>query len=56
MSTDPVCGMEVHESLAPASTVYEGVAFYFCSPRCLGRFLDNPTAYAEQLPLQTKAA
>jgi YHS domain-containing protein len=30
MFTDPVCGMEVHESSAPASTFYEGVVYYFC--------------------------
>ncbi len=34
MFTDPVCGMEVHESTAPAATCYEGVVYYFCSRTC----------------------
>lgn len=47
MSTDPVCGMEVHESQAPASIQYQGVMLYFCSVRCYGKFQDNPAAYIE---------
>ncbi len=47
MFTDPVCGMEVHESLAAATTQYQGVTLYFCSRRCYGRFQDNPLAYVE---------
>ncbi len=47
MSTDPVCGMEVHENLAAATAQYEGVTLYFCSARCYGKFQDNPAAYLE---------
>jgi len=42
MSTDPVCGMEVFESMAPAKIDYEGITYYFCSHSCLGTFQDNP--------------
>ncbi len=45
--TDPVCGMGVHERLAPV-TRFEGVTFYFCSMRCLDKFLDDPAHYAEK--------
>ncbi len=41
MSTDPVCGMEVFESTAPAKIDYEGVTYYFCSQACLGAFQDD---------------
>ncbi len=56
MSTDPVCGMEVHENLAAAATQYEGETFYFCSTRCLGKFQDNPVAYVEKPKFTAKAA
>jgi len=49
MFTDPVCGMEVHESSAPASTFYEGVVYYFCSRTCLGAFQDAPTNYVDEV-------
>lgn len=55
MSTDPVCGMEVHETLAPATTQHAGETFYFCSSRCLGKFLDDPAAYLEDQPIQVTA-
>ncbi len=46
MSTDPVCGMEVYESMAPASE-HEGVTYYFCSRACQGAFQDDPDKYLE---------
>ncbi len=51
MCTDPVCGMEVHESLASASICHDGVVYYFCSRACLGAFQDNPDKYVEE-PVQ----
>ena len=42
MVKDPVCGMEVDSSLAPAQTVYEGQAYYFCSAECRRIFEENP--------------
>ncbi len=56
MSTDPVCGMEVHENLAAAATQYNGETFYFCSTRCHGKFQDNPAAYVEKPKSTAKAA
>ena len=49
MFTDPVCGMEVHESAAPASTFHEGVVYYFCSRTCLGSFQDHPGRYVDEV-------
>ncbi len=45
MSTDLVCGMEVYESIAPATTHYQGTTYSFCSKTCRGAFEDNPDAY-----------
>jgi YHS domain-containing protein len=45
MSTDPVCGMEVHEARAAATSLYQGVTYYFCSAACHGLFEDNPESY-----------
>jgi uncharacterized membrane protein YraQ (UPF0718 family)/YHS domain-containing protein len=35
---DPVCGMQVEKSNAPASLVHDGKRIYFCSDRCIDRF------------------
>ena len=48
MFTDPVCGMEVHESTAPASLCHEGALYYFCSRTCFGAFQDNPARYVDE--------
>ena len=42
MAIDPVCGMEVGESNAPAKTQYEGKNYYFCSPKCKETFEEDP--------------
>ena len=49
MFTDPVCGMEVHESTAPANTLYDGNVYYFCSRTCMGAFQDNPNNYVDEV-------
>ncbi len=46
MAKDPVCGMEVDEDTAPATSEYEGRAFYFCAPGCKREFDSNPEQYA----------
>ena len=45
---DPVCGMEVQESTAPANIFHEGVVYYFCSRTCMGAFQDNPGRYMDE--------
>ena len=37
-ATDPVCGMQVARSTAPASVEYQDSRVYFCSDRCARRF------------------
>ena len=43
---DPVCGMQVQTSNAPASTVHDGHPVYFCSDRCEDKFIANPTKFS----------
>lgn len=54
---DPVCGMQVQTSHAPASTVHHGQRVFFCSEHCQGRFDANPdrslTALAADSPAET---
>ena len=41
---DLVCGMEVDPATEWRHT-YEGETYYFCHPRCLGKFRSNPRLY-----------
>jgi YHS domain-containing protein/uncharacterized membrane protein YraQ (UPF0718 family) len=43
---DPVCGMQVRTSDAPAMIMYEGEMVHFCSDRCKDRFVANPKRFA----------
>lgn len=45
MAKDPVCGMEVNEATAPAKADYRGKVYYFCTPGCQERFLQDPERY-----------
>ena len=46
MAIDPVCGMEIEEAQAPATTEFEGRPYYFCSESCRDEFEANPQLYA----------
>ena len=46
MATDPVCGMEIEEAQAPATTEFEGRLYYFCSESCRDEFEASPQLYA----------
>ena len=46
MTTDPVCGMDIVESNAKASTEFEGKTYYFCSDACREEFESAPEQYA----------
>ena len=46
MAIDPVCGMEIEEAQAPATTEFEGRMYYFCSESCRDEFEANPQLYA----------
>jgi YHS domain-containing protein len=38
LSVDPVCGMQIDQTNAPASLVYAGERVYFCSDGCRTTF------------------
>jgi Cu+-exporting ATPase len=42
---DPVCGMTVRPESAAGSYVHEGKTYYFCSPGCLAKFRQDPSAF-----------
>ncbi len=45
MAKDPVCGMEVDETKAPAKSEHMGKTYYFCAPGCKKAFDENPAKY-----------
>ena len=47
MQIDPVCGMEVDEGKAKATSTHSGTTYYFCSPECQEEFETDPESYLE---------
>ncbi|MFQ6016335.1 MAG: YHS domain-containing protein [Anaerolineae bacterium] len=45
MAKDRVCGMEVDEKKAAATSEYKGVTYYFCSHHCKMSFDKEPEKY-----------
>ena len=45
MSIDPVCGMQVDEKSAAATSEYQGQTYYFCAPGCKAAFDKDPEKY-----------
>lgn len=50
MPIDPVCGMTVEESRAPAKTEYQGTTYYFCAPGCMRTFEAAPERILQEGP------
>ena len=50
MVKDPVCGMEVDEKKAAATTVYRGTTYYFCAQACKTAFEKAPERSLEEEP------
>ena len=46
MATDPICGMQVDESKAKNTSVFEGRSYYFCSAGCKKKFDADPAGHA----------
>ena len=44
-AADPVCGMKVDASDAPATREHRGTTYFFCSVWCAKRFDDDADAY-----------
>jgi YHS domain-containing protein len=55
MAIDPVCGMEIEEAQAPATTEFEGRPYYFCSESCRDEFEANPQLYALEASVSPNA-
>jgi Cu+-exporting ATPase len=45
MVKDPVCGMMVDPTTAPAKSEYKGKTYYFCAPGCKTAFEKDPEQY-----------
>ncbi len=48
MAKDPVCGMQVDEKKAAATSNYKGKTYYFCSVSCKEQFQKNPEKFVKQ--------
>lgn len=49
MTKDPVCGMEVDESKAAATSDYKDASYYFCAKGCKAAFDKEPEKYLGSL-------
>ena len=47
---DPVCGMQVVQERAAATSVYKGNTYYFCNPGCKVHFDKDPEKLLEEGP------
>lgn len=45
MTKDPVCGMEMQETMALVTAEYKGKTFYFCGRPCVDKFIQAPKQY-----------
>lgn len=45
MAKDPVCGMDVDENKAVATSEYKGEKYYFCAVGCKKAFDSEPEKY-----------
>lgn len=54
MMKDPVCGMQVDEKKAAATSMHGGQRYAFCSQDCKTKFDQNPDRYAQQSKQQTQ--
>jgi len=54
--TDPICGMQVERGNAPATTLFEGTTFFFCSDRCHDKFARDPAKHSHDTPAEAMDA
>lgn len=45
MAKDPVCGMQVDEKMATATSTDEGKRYFLCAPGCKATFVKTPEKY-----------
>ena len=53
---DPVCGMQVEKSSAPARSSAAGRGYWFCSDHCCERFDHDPARFAASSPASPAAS
>ena len=46
VARDSVCGVQVDEKKAAATSVYQGATYHFCAPGCKVTFDKSPEEYA----------
>lgn len=56
MLRDPVCGMQVDDKQAPATSSYQGQQYVFCGPACKEKFDQNPSHYAQPKNVSSQAS
>lgn len=54
MTKDPVCGMQVDEKSAAASSTYQGRKYSFCGQDCKSQFNQQPEQYAQSTGQQNR--
>lgn len=42
---DPVCGAALDEKTTTLKIEYAGRTYFFCSPRCMEKFISEPTMH-----------
>jgi Cu+-exporting ATPase len=47
MTKDPVCGKQVDENKAPATTSYQSKKYSFCGQDCKNKFDQQPQNYTQ---------
>jgi YHS domain-containing protein len=48
MAKDPVCGMEIKEDRAKATSEYKGQKYHFCAVSCKQKFDKEPEKYLKK--------
>lgn len=48
MAKDPVCGMDVDEKKAAATSQHQGRTYYFCARACKRAFEKDPAKYLKK--------
>ena len=56
MTKDPVCGMQVDDKKAPATSTYKGERYVFCGQECKNKFDQNPDGYSQSKAIAAAAA
>jgi YHS domain-containing protein len=52
MTKDPVCGKQIDENKAPATTSHRGQKYSFCGQDCKNKFDQQPERYAQSKQAQ----